>query len=165
MAKSAKARKAVKAGQKRAAPKDFQKITNKVGKAKKAARNATNTSFTAKRINMPAQHGIEEKGDVVLKSGRMHAAACSSLSVSWHKTPNCRERATGLASAKLLQLRPFALLCTAMQVCQLSGELLSSRSVLTSHHRRSVLEMGTERTEINGTEEEKFGQEGERVGQ
>ena len=64
----------------------------------------------------------------------------------------------------LLQL-PFALSCTAMKISQFSGELLSSRSVLTSHHRRSVLKMGTDPTEINGTEEEKFGQEGERVGQ
>ena len=70
-----------------------------------------------------------------------------------------------IVTMMLLLLRPFVLSCTAMQVSQFSGELLSSRSVLTSHHRRSVLEMGTERTEINGMEEEKFGQEGERVGQ
>lgn len=42
--------------------KDFEKIKNKVGKSKKAARNETKTDFKAVKIHMPNQHAIESKG-------------------------------------------------------------------------------------------------------
>lgn len=45
-------------------PKDFEKVKNKVGKAKKAPRNETQTDFKAVRINMPHQNAIAAKTDV-----------------------------------------------------------------------------------------------------
>lgn len=65
MGGSAKAVKARKQGQKKQTPKDFAKQKQKVGKAKKPAQNATNTNFSSKRISMPSQRGIEDKGEMV----------------------------------------------------------------------------------------------------
>eukprot|EP00927_Polykrikos_kofoidii_P033915 TRINITY_DN28750_c0_g1_i1.p1 TRINITY_DN28750_c0_g1~~TRINITY_DN28750_c0_g1_i1.p1 ORF type:complete len:1108 (-),score=186.98 TRINITY_DN28750_c0_g1_i1:44-3367(-) len=51
---------------KKAAPKDFQKQVNKVGKKKMAARNETKVDYTVKRIQMPSQTSVlEEKGEEV----------------------------------------------------------------------------------------------------
>jgi hypothetical protein len=41
----------------------FKKVVQKVGKEKKEAVNATNTNFSAKKIVMPNQGGLREKGE------------------------------------------------------------------------------------------------------
>ncbi|CAE8621410.1 unnamed protein product, partial [Polarella glacialis] len=54
-----------KSKSKSAKPKDFAKIKNKVGKGKKAATNATHTDYKVKKVQMPSQNALGEKGEEV----------------------------------------------------------------------------------------------------
>eukprot|EP00913_Durusdinium_trenchii_P023757 g22312.t1 len=47
------------------APKDFTKVKNKVGKKKKEKSNEMKTDYKVKKVQMPAQHALEEKGEEV----------------------------------------------------------------------------------------------------
>lgn len=51
--------------QKKEAPKDFQKVKKKVGKAKQPAQNDTKTDYKVKRVQMPTQSMLVEKGEEV----------------------------------------------------------------------------------------------------
>ncbi|CAE7403983.1 unnamed protein product [Symbiodinium sp. CCMP2456] len=52
-------------GSKRNANKDFTKVKNKVGKSKKAAINETKTDFKVKKVQLPSQSALDEKGEEV----------------------------------------------------------------------------------------------------
>jgi len=47
------------------ATKDFSKVKNKVGKTKKAALNETKTDFKVKKVQLPSQNALDEKGEEV----------------------------------------------------------------------------------------------------
>lgn len=79
---------------KKAAPKDFQKVKNKVGKKKKLPTNATRTEFKARQLVLPRQDNFDDKGDEITSRNLTLSDVLSH--VRHHNTQMRREAFQGI---------------------------------------------------------------------